>query len=330
MAAPDTHTDWNAVLGTALEQYRTLISAFTSAGETVVLICRDSSVTKKYFQDVDHGGVIYIEAPYNDTWTRDYGPICVETDTGVAAIDFCFNGWGLKFGADKDNLVNLFLRDSGIIPSDRYISRLGYVLEGGSIETDGKGTILTTSRCHLSPNRNGFSDKKEAEKFLSDCLGANRILWLDFGELEGDDTDSHIDTLARMAPNGTIVYVGPPDKSDPHFESFRQMKRQIESFKRPDGSPYRLIELPFAPECKDIDGDRLPATYANYLVTEKNLFMPIYNCHTPDSIALERIKTAFPDKNIVEVPCRGLLLQHGSLHCSTMQIPEGIFNLNKK
>lgn len=321
LALPGEDTDWNYILPRALEQYRTLIDALVEGGERVMLVCRDECESRRLRQRWGAAVVIIEDIPYNDTWTRDYGPLTVEEDGRLLELDFGFNGWGLKFASDRDNLVNLNLAGHGYRESSRYVNCRDFELEGGSIETDGRGTILTTSRCLTSPNRNGGKSKTEVETILKERLGAERILWLDHGFLAGDDTDSHIDTLARMAPGDTIVYVGAPeDAEDIHHDELLQMENQLKDFRTAEGKPYRLIRLPFPDPVFDDEGTRLPATYANYLVTGRNVFVPVYGSEVKDSEALEKIGLAFPDHKIFPVDCAVLLWQHGSLHCSTMQL----------
>ena len=197
------------------------------------------------------------------------------------------------------------------------------VLEGGSIESDGRGTILTTSCCLFAPNRNGYTSKAEAEAMLRERLGAERVLWLDHGSLTGDDTDGHIDTLARLCPDDTIVYVGCDDHTDGDFEGLAAMEGELQALRTADGAPYRLLRLPMAAPAY-YDGERLPATYANYLVMNSAVLMPCYGDGERDAAAAEVLQRAFPDREIVGIDCRVLIRQHGSLHCVTMQYPEGV------
>lgn len=322
LAFPSLDTDWAPIIAEAQSQFLLLINSLLAAGENVLLLAHkaDYELLKQIYSE--HPDIQIIkEIPFNDTWTRDYGPITLATGDGFKELDFGFNGWGLKFAADKDNLVNLRLAEAGLRPFNTYSNHRDFTLEGGSIETDGAGTILTTSTCLCSPNRNGGKDKPELEKILHEPLGADHVLWLDHGFLEGDDTDNHIDTLARIAPNDTILYVSAPsDPEDPHFEALKQMENQLRELKTKDGKPYKLVALPFPAPIYDEDGQRLPATYANYLVTQRNLFVPTYGQPAADLRALETIGKVFPNHSIHGIDCRVLIKQHGSLHCSTMQL----------
>ena len=223
----------------------------------------------------------------------------------------------------KTILLPQKLYQAGIFTSDTlYSNQLHFALEGGAIESDGEGTILTTSACLLSVNRNGISRKTKIETYFNETLGAKRILWLDYGYLAGDDTDSHIDTLARLCPDNTITYIKCTDTNDEHYESLLNMQRQLESFRTAEGKPYRLIALPMAKAAYD-DGERLPATYANFLIINGAVLMPAYGTEL-DYVAHKALQKAFPNREIVDIDCQTLIRQHGSLHCVTMQYPLGI------
>ena len=263
-----------------------------------------------------------IQCATNDTWARDHGAITLLDADEPVLLDFKFNGWGLKFASDKDNLITRRLIDANALHG-RYVNCLGFVLEGGSIESDGKGTLLTTSECLLSPNRNGQMTQKEIETYLRNTFHVQQVLWLDHGYLAGDDTDSHIDTLARLCPNDTIVYVQCTDITDEHYEALRLMEEQLKTFRTLQGEPYRLLPLPMANAIIE-DGERLPATYANFLILNEAVLYPTYNQPDNDRRAAEVLQQAFPDYEIVGIDCRTLICQHGSLHCVTMQYPIGV------
>jgi agmatine/peptidylarginine deiminase len=261
-----------------------------------------------------------VELPSNDTWARDHGGITIFENGKPIVLDFQFNGWGLKFASDKDNLITERLHNTGHLFGELRNCR-NFVFEGGSIESDGEGTLLTTSECLLSPNRNATMSRADIEKYLLDILGARQLLWLDHGYLAGDDTDSHIDTLARLCPNNTILYVKCDDESDEHYEALRLMEEQLKTFRTLSGEPYRLIALPMArPAYENAQLERIPATYANYLVINGAVLVPTYDTDL-DAIALDQVQLAFPEHEIVGVDCQALIRQHGSLHCVTMQYP---------
>lgn len=327
MALPNRNTDWEYIIEEALDQYKRLVKAITDEGIKVVLLCHDKAEAIEVMSDIPEHLLTTVPMEYNDTWTRDYGMITVMRNERLRALDFGFNGWGLKFASDKDNLVNLHLNEKGILCPLTYRNERDFVLEGGSVETDGNGTVMTTSRCLQSPNRNGGKTKGELNRELCERLGADHVLWLDHGALEGDDTDSHIDTLARLAPHDTIVFTGTKNFDDPQFESLLAMRAQLTLFRTAEGNPYNLVELPLPDPVIDPDGHRLPATYANYLVANGVIFMPTYDQSDKDELAMRSIRIAFPEHKVVGVDCRTLLRQHGSLHCATMQVPRGVLNI---
>lgn len=256
----------------------------------------------------------------NDTWARDHGFITVEELTANSQkpktkilLDFCFNGWGEKFEATLDNEINRHLYDQGLIKGI-YESHLDFVLEGGSIESDGKGTIFTTSCCLMAPHRNQPLTQSEIEQRLKQSLGAERVVWINHGSLIGDDTDGHIDTLVRICPDDTLLYIG----SDEEHPDLLLMEEELKTFRTLEGKPYRLLKLPLPRPIYDGD-DRLPATYANYLVINDAVLVPTYNQPDLDEEAMRIIQQAFPDRDIVGIDCRAVIKQHGSLHCCTMQ-----------
>jgi agmatine deiminase len=259
-----------------------------------------------------------VTCPSNDTWARDHGPVTIFEQGQKILLDFVFNGWGLKFAANKDNLITRKLYEKGIFGHDE-IRHGGLVLEGGALETDGAGTLMTTTECLLSPNRNPHLTQKEVEELLSEKLGVDRFLWLENGYLAGDDTDSHIDTLARFCSQDTIVYVQCPDKADEHYEALKQMEQELQAFRTRDGESYNLVPLPWPSPCYAEDGHRLPATYANFLIINGAVLVPTYRV-PEDATALEVLTACFPSRKIIGIDCRELIEQHGSLHCISMQL----------
>lgn len=292
----------------------------------MIVLCSPDSDAMELFSDCRDELITLVTTEINDTWTRDYGPLTVLKDDRLRALDFGFNGWGLKFASDKDNLVNLNLDKKSFFKPRSYRNERDFILEGGSVETDGEGTLLTTTRCLCSPNRNGGKSKKEIAEILEQRLGVTHVLFLDYGALEGDDTDSHIDTLARIAPGNTILFTGCRNIEDPQFEELLKMKAQLMMFRNIVGEPFNLVELPLPDAIYDEKGERLPATYANYLVTDTTVFMPTYAQPQNDALAMQTVKIVFPDHDVVGVDCRTLIKQHGSLHCATMQLPKGLMS----
>jgi agmatine deiminase len=258
----------------------------------------------------------------NDTWARDHGPIGVVDQGTPTLLDFTFNGWGNKFAADLDNQLNQQMANLGIVVPTTAID---WVLEGGSLESDGQGTLLTTSACLLNSNRNGKVTKAQVQQRLAACLGINRILWLESGALEGDDTDAHIDTLARFASVSSLIYQGCSDPLDSHYPGLNRMKAELAAFRTLEGLPYELIELPWPSAKFAADGHRLPASYANFLITNKLILVPTYE-DPMDILALEQIQRAFPNHFVSGINALPLIEEHGSLHCITMQLPQGTVN----
>ena len=320
MAWPHAATDWAPRLAAVDECYRAMARAIASSVAQLLIVSPEPERVEPLLRDVP--GTRVIALPTNDTWTRDYGPITVASpDGGLTATDFQFNGWGLKFAADRDNLVTSLLRHFPPFNAMGYRDRRGFALEGGSIDSDGRGTVLTTAQCLLSPNRNGPVTREDVERVLRDALGASRVLWLRNGALEGDDTDSHVDTLARFLPGGVIAYTACDRQADSHFAPLAAMESELRELRQTDGEPYRLVPLPIPETIRDEDGQRLPATYANFLILNGAIILPVYADAHYDSLAIERLRDAAPGFEIVTVDCRELIRQHGSLHCATMQIP---------
>ena len=269
---PHAKTDWAPILGEITATYEEM--------------AREISKREQLLTVGPEGCKIRLDS--DDTWARDHGFISLTDDQGhCRLLDFCFNGWGEKFPASQDNALNRQLYELGAVKGD-YVDCLDFVLEGGSIESDGRGTIFTTTGCLLAPHRNQPLTKAEIEARLKKELFAQRILWIDHGNLTGDDTDGHIDTLVR---------------------------RTLE------GKPYRLLKLPMPGAIYDGE-DRLPATYANFLVINGAVLCPTYAQPDLDAAALRLIGEAFPDREIVPIDCRSIIKQHGSLHCCTMQFPK--------
>lgn len=276
-----------------------------------------------------HGGNVknltVSTAKTNDTWARDHAFITMLKEDGTPLLlDFCFNGWGMKFAANYDNQINSTLYYKCKALTGEYVFHRDFVLEGGSIESDGKGTLLTTEECLLAKNRNEKS-KEEIENYLKETFHLQQVLWLKHGYLAGDDTDSHVDTLARLCPDDTIAYVQCTDATDEHYAELAAMEEELKAFRTLEGKSYRLLALPMADAVYDEDGERLPATYANFLIMNEAVLYPTYRQPENDARAKEVLAEAFPGREIVGIDCTALIKQHGSLHCVTMQYPEGVY-----
>lgn len=315
---PHQDTDWSYMLDEVEECFLNLAREIASR-QPLLLVAPEFPKALENFEFKEN--VFYVECPTNDTWARDHGFISLLNEQEeVRLVDFCFNGWGMKFAACKDNLINSQLVKGSLL-NGTYQNCRNFVLEGGSIESDGEGTLLTTSLCLLAPNRNDTLDKQEIEDYLKKSFNLKQVLWLDHGYLAGDDTDSHIDTLARLCPDHTICYVQCTDTEDEHCTELKKMEEQLKEFRTLDNEPFRLLGLPMPEAIFDEDGERLPATYANFLIMNDAVLYPTYDQPENDRKAACVLQEAFPGKEIVGVDCRALIKQHGSLHCVTMQYP---------
>jgi agmatine deiminase len=323
LAWPHETSDWHPVLDLVEPVFIEIIKQISRFERVLVVGPEVEAIRRKLATaGVVPERVAIFAIPSNDTWSRDFGPITVYEDGEPVLLDFGFNGWGLKFAADQDNQITARLQTAGAFGElERRVP--GLILEGGSIESDGAGTLLTTAECLLGPNRNPHLDRKGIETELRRWLGAEHILWLENGYLAGDDTDSHIDTLARLCPNDTIAYVACNDERDEHYGRCGGWRQNCATSALRDGRPYRLIPLPWPAAKFDEEGTRLPATYANFLVINSAVLVPTYQ-DPNDAAALVAVGQAFPDRAIIGIDCLPLILQHGSLHCVTMQLPRGV------
>ena len=315
---PHADTDWAYMLDEVQACFKNIAREIAQRQQLLIVAPDVEDVRRQIANEVNMANVTLVQLPSNDTWARDHGGITIFEDGKPVILDFQFNGWGLKFASDKDNLITERLYQAGHLFGELRNCR-NFTFEGGSIESDGNGTLLTTSECLLSSNRNATMTREDIEAYLLDTLGARQLLWLDHGYLAGDDTDSHIDTLARLCPNDTILYVKCDDVADEHYEALHRMEEQLKSFRTLSGQPYRLIALPMARPAYE-DDERIPATYANYLVINEAVLVPTYGTDL-DAFALAQVQQAFPNYEIVGVDCQALIRQHGSLHCVTMQYP---------
>jgi len=323
---PHAQSDWAPIL-LEVEPVFATIAAAIAHHEIVLIVCHDETVRVRVAALLHSAGIpdarlrLFV-APANDTWARDHGPITVLCQGEATLLDFGFNGWGGKYAYDLDNLITRRLHAQGAF-GDTPLETVDLILEGGSIEVDGQGTLLTTMRCLLSATRNPGRTRAQTEAQLSTLLGITRFLWLEQGYLAGDDTDSHIDTLARLCDVNTIAYVACDDAADEHYAALKAMERELQAFRTAAGQPYRLVPLPWPRARYDDDGARMPATYANFLIINGAVLVPTYD-DPADRVALERLQDCFPGREVIGIDCLPLIYQHGSLHCVTMQIPAGV------
>ncbi|HQX93281.1 agmatine deiminase family protein [Thermomonas sp.] len=323
LAWPHAGTDWADRLGDVEDTYIALVQAITRFQPALVCVADDDVETyadiRLRSNRVNMARVRFVTVAYDDTWLRDSGPITLRAGNGFNLLDFRFTAWGGKFEAGLDDLLVETLAAQGVF-GDAARQRIDFALEGGGIETDGHGTLLTTWRC--LHERHPDASREELTAKLSAWLHQDRVLWLDHGALEGDDTDAHIDTLARFAPDDAIVFQACDDEADSHYADLKAMAEEIAALRTRDGNPYRLFPLPWARPVLD-EGRRLAASYANFLIVNGAVLMPAYGDPADDAAAAV-LAQAFPGREIVQVPCRPLIWQNGSLHCITMQLPEGL------
>ncbi len=319
---PHEQTDWQPYLLEAKECFKNIVQAIIPY-QKAIIVTPNIEAVKNDLGDISTENIRFYQVATNDTWARDHGAITVFKDNKPILLDFQFNGWGNKFIAQLDNKITYYLYEQNAFSKKvGYESHLNFVLEGGSIESDGQGTLLTTIPCLLEPNRNPEYTQCEIEAYLKEHLGADRVLWVQNGYLEGDDTDSHIDTLARLCTPDTIAYVKCDDANDVHYEALKAMEEELQHLKQSSGEPYRLVALPMA-DAIYFEDERLPATYANFLIINNAVLVPTYGSDK-DQKVISIFSEIFPDRDIIGIDCSVLIKQHGSLHCVTMQYPEGI------
>lgn len=320
---PHQSTDWKDYLDEITMVYVAMADSITKHENLWIVTPQKQVVSLLLTQHLTAEQCLrvrYFEIETNDTWARDHAALTLKCGKEFKYLDFKFNGWGEKFAWQKDNAITKKMAElqafSGIVEDHNY-----FVLEGGSIESDGEGTILTTSFCLLASHRNQPLTQEEIELRLKNMLYADRILWLNHGRLLGDDTDGHIDTIVRMAPNDTLLYAACEDKTDEQYGEFKAMEEELKLLRTRKGAPYRLIPLPF-PNAIVEDGERLPATYANFVILNGAILCPTYAQPANDAKAMAQLQEAFPDREIIGIDARTVIRQHGSLHCLTMQFPK--------
>ena len=339
---PHGGTDWKPYLRQITNTYLQLADIITRYEDLLVVTPILESTQRMLAEKLSEGQMNRVhlyEMDTNDTWARDHGPISMVSRgrhnshvIPIHLLDFKFNGWGEKFDWKKDNAINLQLYYQGAFNA-ALENHQGFVLEGGSIESDGKGTLFTTSQCLLAPHRNQPFTRENIDSQLRIFFHVRNVVWLDYGNLVGDDTDGHIDTIVRVAPHDTLLYVGCDDAEDEQYEDFQALEKQLQKIFTYEGYPYRLLKLPMPDAIydegdrlttdKNSKGDRLPATYANFLILNGAVIYPTYNQPEKDEEAKRQIQLAFPDRNVIGVDSLTIIRQHGSIHCLTMQLPEG-------
>jgi agmatine/peptidylarginine deiminase len=323
---PHKQGDWKSNFDEAEKTFLNIAKQI-SMHELVLIVCENekqrTEIQAKLNQcDVNPDKLRFSTAPSNDTWSRDHGPITVFERETPLLLDFIFNGWGNKYPSEFDNKISRQLQSKKIF-GDTQMESINFILEGGSLDTDGNGTMLTTRKCLLNPSRNKNFNQQEIEKTLIKHLGIDRVLWLGHGELSGDDTDSHIDTLARFCDGSTIAYVKCDNHKDEHYENLTAMHEELLQFKDKENQPYKLVPLPLPSAKFNKEGKRLPATYANFLIINGAVLVPTYE-DDMDEIALKTLQSCFINRRIININCSALIEQFGSLHCVTMQFPKNV------
>lgn len=330
LAWPHESTDWQPWLADIQRDYVELAVAISREVPAVIL-CQDQTHRHQILDQL--GGrcerqPVLVVAPYNDTWCRDYGPLTLGLPDPAnhqrRLLDFCFNGWGDKYAADLDNGINRSIAEVWQPP----LTTIDFELEGGSVETDGAGTLLTTTHCLLDSNRNNDFSKEQIETFVLEKLGLQRCLWLSRGALFGDDTDSHIDNLARFCSADTIAFATCSDASDPHHEHLQAMEEELQQFRQPNGKPYVLKAIEIPQPQFDENGKRLPGSYINFLIVNNSVIVPVFDC-PQDQAVLDTLQQCFPGKRLLPVPGKNLIKQFGGPHCATMQLPKGTTSINR-
>ncbi len=326
LAWPDSGGDFDPWLASVEDTYEHITLAI-SQRQTVILICQTdaqaSAVSDRLAaRSARLANIRFVCLPHDDIWVRDTAPLTVRSGSRLGYLDFRFNGWGEKYPHEKDAQLARALHSTGVL-GNIPLESVDLVLEGGSIEVDGAGTLMTTRRCLLNPNRNPAHSQADIEGYLRDRLGARRILWLSHGHAEGDDTDAHIDTLARFCNPATIAYTACDREDDALYAGFQAMEQELRGFTRLDGQPYERVPLPIPRPILSESGQRLPATYANFLIINGAVLVPVYQ-DPADAIALERLGRCFPDRELIPIPSIPLIRQYGSIHCMTMQFPQPV------
>ena len=322
---PRASGDFSSHLDAVEQTYRLIAEAINTRQKLLIVCANDSH--REHIKSIlgSSRNIIFLIAETNDIWVRDTAFLTVETESGPLLLNFRFNGWGNKYSHEQDDALNSVLLPQLPLAGNTSTRDLDFILEGGSIESDGAGTVMTTRQCLLNPNRNRGFSQNDIEQRFADYFGTQRTLWLDQENLAGDDTDAHIDTLARFCSPTTIAYTACDDEEDPHYSGLKRMEAQLHSFTDSENNPYKLVSLPLPSPVYDEAGYRLPANYANFLIINKAVLVPIYN-DPMDNIALARLSSCFSGREIVPIPCRPLVHQYGSLHCMSMQFPETVFS----
>lgn len=304
---PPAKSDWAHSLKEIHLTYLEFIEKIAHFQKCMV-ICEDKKVLATALPSLQN--IELIEMQTNDTWIRDFGGINVYKNGKRQTYDFIFNAWGNKFEASMDNGITQKLFDEGYLSGK--LKNFDFVLEGGSIDSNGHGVMLSTAYCLFEENRNPKLSKKKIKKILMKLFGLKELIILKHGALMGDDTDSHIDTLARFVNKNTIAYVKCYDKEDVHYKELRKMEKELHK------TGFDLVPLPL-PHAKHFNDHRIPATYMNFVLLNNAVLVPTYS-DAYDEEVLHTFRELFPKREVVGIESSILIREHGSLHCASMNI----------
>jgi agmatine deiminase len=306
---PALRHEWGAAFDRAREQIAAFASAVADggAGETVTLVCNSDGDAALARDQVESCVEVIVE-PLGDVWLRDTAPVITGTGADRRAADFAFNGWGGKYLMPGDVDIGARLAARYGFPRDAH----SLVLEGGAIDWDGAGLLVTTEQCLLNPNRNAGLGHGEAERILHDALGFTRTLWLGDGLLN-DHTDGHVDNLARWVAPGLLLLPEPSGTDDPNAAVYR------DAIERAEGFGVEIVTIP-SPGRIEMDGEPVPASYMNFLIANRVIAMPAYGSKWDDAAA-DVLAGLFPDRRIVPLPSDAILAGGGSFHCTSQQVP---------
>ncbi|MEM6731052.1 MAG: agmatine deiminase family protein [Myxococcota bacterium] len=314
LAWPSHRELWEHNLEPVQAEFRELCRALIDGGETVRVLVRTDEDARRCAEALGAAATLH-SCPYGDIWLRDTGPIFARAEGGLAAHRFRFNGWGEKYRLEGDQSVAPFLAETA---GARRIDHL-FVLEGGAVEFDGEGTLLTTRSCLLNPNRGPVGSESEATDRLTRALAVERVLWLESG-LVNDHTDGHIDTLARFTAPGVVVCMEPNGPDDPNRAVLEMIAFELAAFTDARGRSLAVHTVP-SPGRIETDGVVLPASYVNFFIANSAVVVPTYGVDA-DAEALSRLAELFPGRAVVGCSARTLLEGGGALHCITQQQPE--------
>lgn len=318
IAWPHNKDHWPGNFRPIPKIFAKIAQELSRAGEKVFICVEDKKMEEaaRKLIGANVPEIYFFHIPTNASWSRDHGPIFVKDEAGNRVItDWIFNMWGGKYPPwDKDDVVPQKIAQIFKIPA----IEPGIILEGGSIDVNGKGSLLTTEQCLLNKNRNPHLNRGQIEKYLNDYLGASNILWLKEGIL-GDDTDGHVDDIARFTDPRTIVCAVERNESDENYKPLQINYERLQAMRDQDGKPFYIVPLPM-PNPVFYKGERLPASYLNFYIANKAVLVPTFRCDR-DAEAMEILKPLFKGRKIIDIDCTDLVWGLGTIHCSTQQQP---------